>query len=184
MHDAGQARPLTYPGAAGEGNDSQAQQDNEVIKILRGKGDAQKQASAETKQVPSEAGSPQQAICIQAASEAATAAADQLTSLVAAGGIGEQQLAMAEPVRKRRWLNGPAATGGLEFHGEMVEGQWDVEVLRALDGAALDDWAEGRIGDPAQREMVARSKQLSEGRFARLPSSSLPPVVASLVPRL
>ena len=37
LHDAKPEQPMVYPGAEGEGNQSAAQQDNEVIKILQAK---------------------------------------------------------------------------------------------------------------------------------------------------
>lgn len=46
----------------------------------------------------------------------------------------------------RRWLTGPMNTGGEEYYGVRVEGTWDQEVSRVLDGAAANDWSEGRIG--------------------------------------
>ena len=54
LHDGGRAAPLSYPGPAGEGNDSAGQQDNEVIRILRGKAGAK--GSAEVQEVPTATG--------------------------------------------------------------------------------------------------------------------------------
>ena len=136
-----------------------------------------------------QATAPPQAICAKAAADAA-AAADQLAMLLAAGGkeetgsAGAPTAEAADSKQPRRWLTGPWATGGAEYYNEPVEGMWEAEVVRVLDGSAAADWADSKIGDTAQREMVARSRELSEGRFGRLPSSDLAPAAVALMPRL
>ena len=75
----------------------------------------------------------------------------------------------------RKWLTGPMNTGGEEYFGVRVEGTWDEEVSRVLDGTAANDWIEGLIGSEAQRNMIAASSNLSEGTFGRMNSSELAP---------
>ena len=62
-----------------------------------------------------------------------------------------------------------------------VEGTWEEEVSRVLDGTAALDWPEGRIGSEAQRGMIAASSELSEGTFGRVNSRELPPAGVPVV---
>eukprot|EP01047_Picozoa_sp_COSAG01_P074868 COSAG01_NODE_12649_length_1704_cov_1.520249_2_plen_84_part_00 len=65
---------------------------------------------------------------------------------------------------------------------QRVEGRWEEEVTRVLDGRAASDWAEGRVGGSAQRAMVRASTRLSEGTFGRASSAQLPPAGAIAPP--
>ena len=144
---------IIYPGSEGEGNQSQAQQDNAVIQILQAKGDG--------------------CITAAAAEEEEEESQPQLAEAEAEAGSSRSARRAG-----RRWLTGPeAACGGEDYYGVVVEGSWEEEVTRVLDGSAASDWARGRrgIGSEAQKEMVRASTALSEGTFGRLNSKHLPP---------
>ena len=76
----------------------------------------------------------------------------------------------------RRWLTGPLATGGLAVYGETIEGTWESEVSRVLDGGAALDWQEGRFGSQGQRNRVELMTRHVERSFGRQNSAGLPRV--------
>ena len=218
LHDAKPEQPMVYPGAEGEGNQSAAQQDNEVIKILQAKstkkesegqgqvesfGADEAQAAAEQLELLLDAGN------VNPLSEEEQADADRVMRKDAtvclsaervqqvSGGqevdeeedsaedlFGDERHAglREEAAKARRWLTGPQASGGEEYYGERIEGTWETEVSRALEGSATSDWEGGRIGSEAQREMIAASCALVEKTFGRQPSSSLPPAGVAAAP--
>jgi ectoine hydroxylase len=153
---------ITYPGSEGEGNQSQAQQDNEVIKILQAKGKEKSESTAEQLLMLLDAG--------DANPNTRDWAEEAREGRSVASAIAEEPTVAA-----RKWLTGPMNTGGEEYFGVRVEGTWDEEVSRVLDGTAANDWIEGLIGSEAQRNMIAASSNLSEGTFGRMNSSELAP---------
>ena len=150
---------ITYPGSEGQGNQSQAQQDNAVIQILQAK--AAKQAAEEQARASNQ---------FEMLLDAGDANPASDTTKIA------QAQARPDPTT-RKWLTGPHANGGQGCYGVRVAGTWDLEVQRVLNGNAADDWKDGRngVGSDEQRAMVSASVALSEGTFGRLSSKALPP---------
>lgn len=149
---------ITYPGSEGEGNQSQAQQDNAVIQILQAKAANQPQEKQAGKQLE---------MLLDAGDALANPNSDA---------TGETQVGVKGATTTRKWLTGPYASSN-QAYGVKVVGSWQQEVQRVLDGSAANDWVDGRngIGSDEQRAMISASVALSQGTFGRMSSKDLPP---------